>query len=40
MKQSNPKLDVKLSQQPLEGTGKPQENYLSLENSIKRVYPG
>ena len=41
VKQSKPKLDGKLSQQPLEGIGKPQKSYFSLENSIKRAaYPG
>lgn len=41
VKQSKPRLDGKLSQQPLEGIGKPQKSYFSLENSIKgAVYPG
>lgn len=41
MKQSKPKRDGKLSQQPLEGVGKPQRSYFSLENSTKRAaYPG
>lgn len=41
VKQSKHQLDGKLSQQPLEGIGKPQKSYFSLENSIKgAVYPG